>query len=193
MSPRFLSGKVLDSFNKQGLTVQVVNFPFGKTLVICFFHRVCLSQAWWHNPVIPALRRCRQEVHEFKAILSYIGILRRQPGLHETLFQNKAMTMKDWLHFATFNSMKVAPDMFMSFELCGAVVMSPCSCLVLIACVFWLLLPMCQMYINFTCLLTMHDVVDFFYHLYISSAYLAYLKLIFYRCLKGNAAFFFLT
>jgi hypothetical protein len=30
-------------------------------------------QAWWHAPVIPALRRLRQEDHKFEASLGYIA------------------------------------------------------------------------------------------------------------------------
>jgi hypothetical protein len=30
------------------------------------------SQAWWYTPVIPALRKLRQEDHEFEASLGYI-------------------------------------------------------------------------------------------------------------------------
>jgi hypothetical protein len=34
--------------------------------------RLDSSQAWWFTPVIPALRRLRQEDHEFEASLDYI-------------------------------------------------------------------------------------------------------------------------
>jgi hypothetical protein len=37
---------------------------------------------WWCIPVIPALRRVRQEDHKFKTSLSYIARHRYQPHTH---------------------------------------------------------------------------------------------------------------
>jgi hypothetical protein len=34
-----------------------------------------INQAWWHTPVIPALRRLRQKDHKFEASLCYIAKL----------------------------------------------------------------------------------------------------------------------
>jgi hypothetical protein len=36
-----------------------------------FFKMFLMSQAWWHIPVIPVLKRLRQEDHEFETSLSY--------------------------------------------------------------------------------------------------------------------------
>jgi hypothetical protein len=38
-------------------------------------HITLLSWTGWHTPVIPALRRLRQEDHEFKCSLAYIWTL----------------------------------------------------------------------------------------------------------------------
>jgi hypothetical protein len=40
--------------------------------VIWWFLKKLESQAWWHTPVIPALRRLREEEHEFEVRLGYI-------------------------------------------------------------------------------------------------------------------------
>lgn len=34
---------------------------------------VIWSQVWWHTPVVPALRRCNLEDHQFKTCLGYIA------------------------------------------------------------------------------------------------------------------------
>jgi hypothetical protein len=36
------------------------------------------NQAWWYTPVIPKLRRLRQEDSEFKASLGYIRSLKKK-------------------------------------------------------------------------------------------------------------------
>jgi hypothetical protein len=36
------------------------------------FSREPLDWVWWFTPVIPALRRLRQDNHEFKVILGYV-------------------------------------------------------------------------------------------------------------------------
>jgi hypothetical protein len=42
-----------------------------------------LDLEWWHTPVIPALRRLRQEDHEFEASQSYmVGGIPSQNTLH---------------------------------------------------------------------------------------------------------------
>jgi hypothetical protein len=38
-----------------------------------FNTKVSLSQAWWHTPLIPALRRLKQKDHKFEASLGYIA------------------------------------------------------------------------------------------------------------------------
>jgi hypothetical protein len=49
---------------------------------------------WWPMPIIPALRRLRQEDHKFKANLGYIW-LPGQPGIYsEILSQQKTTTIK---------------------------------------------------------------------------------------------------
>lgn len=35
--------------------------------------RSLVSQAWWHRPVTPILKRLTQEDHEFEASLGYIA------------------------------------------------------------------------------------------------------------------------
>jgi hypothetical protein len=42
---------------------------FSSTTLTIFFN---LSLVWWHNPVISALRKLRQEDLNFKASLGYI-------------------------------------------------------------------------------------------------------------------------
>jgi hypothetical protein len=42
------------------------------------------NQAWWCTPVIPALRRLRQEDHEFKASLGYITTKKKKPKNEQT-------------------------------------------------------------------------------------------------------------
>jgi hypothetical protein len=37
------------------------------------FKSFCVILAWWYTSVIPALRRLKQEDHEFKTSLGYIG------------------------------------------------------------------------------------------------------------------------
>jgi hypothetical protein len=48
-----------------------------KADTVISFHFILKNQdkthAWWFTPIIPALRRLRQEDHEFKASLGYIA------------------------------------------------------------------------------------------------------------------------
>jgi hypothetical protein len=44
-----------------------------KKLIFFLRRRYISSQAWWRTPIIPTVRKQRQEVHELKASLSYIA------------------------------------------------------------------------------------------------------------------------
>jgi hypothetical protein len=39
------------------------------------------GQAWWHTPVIPTVKRLKQENHEFQTSLGY----KARPGLKKTM------------------------------------------------------------------------------------------------------------
>jgi hypothetical protein len=52
------------------------NYARKFTNIIAYFEdheRLRLIQAWWYMPMSPAFWRLRQEDHEFKASLGYIG------------------------------------------------------------------------------------------------------------------------
>lgn len=56
--------------------------------IINFQIKTYQHQAWWHLPIIIALRMGRQEVREFKVIFSNIMTLRPE-GLNKTLSQKQ--------------------------------------------------------------------------------------------------------
>jgi hypothetical protein len=45
------------------------NFKFGTRKILVLKNYIIKSQLWWYTPVIPALRRLKQEDYKFKASL----------------------------------------------------------------------------------------------------------------------------